>query len=451
MAITSTPSDGLGPSDLAPHGVRTAARVALDRADVELEGTSEEVLALGETASAVVVSLVDAVGSWDADQRWAWDGARRPEDWLATRCRLSRATAREVVAASRLCRRFPEAHDALHGTLTLPAVVPGEIDPFARLRHLPAVRLTVTQLAIWAGVVTPAREQLFADQAHRVLAVCAPLSERDTLTAAQRWASIADDTLGAGQPPAPPPRPRFGLTPTDDGRYLPKGELDAETAAVLTAAFEHLDSPDPVDRPGGPRSRDERFAEHLGTLARRYLAGVDQPAHDDTVSAPIATLTIVTRPGDRGTGTTHDGHLIGRVDMERLGCHQYLQTVVVDDRGELLALGRRRRLFTPGQTRAIVVRDRHCVFPGCDAPPSQCETHHVTHWEHGGATDVTNGTLLCHHHHKILHRNGWTLTPNPDPTGPRWTLDTTPVYGRAASYAGHARGRPPDRQPRAEH
>ena len=436
MSITCTPpSGGLGPSDRSPGGERLVARAALDRADVELHGTSEHVRALADAMAAVQVALVDAVTSWDADARWAWDGARRPEDWLAHRGGVSRVQAREVVAAARLCRRVPEVDAALHGTLALPPVEPGELDLLARLRHLPAVRLSVAQLAIWASVVTPAREALFAAQAARVLPGCAELSERDTRTAAARWAAIADDTLGAGQPPGPPPRATFDLAATGDGRHLPKGELDTDLAAVLRAAFDHLDRPDPDDHPGGPRSRTERWADHLGTLARRFLAGVDQPTADDSVSAPTTTVLVVTRPHDHGTGVTADGHVVTRPEVERYGCHQYLQAVVVDDRGELLALGRRRRLFTPGQTRAIVVRDGHCQFPGCDAPPSQCETHHVTHWEHGGPTDVGNGTLLCHHHHRLLHRNGWALTANPAPTGPRWLLDTSPVFRRTGRAA----------------
>src|SRR5918911_831927 len=39
---------------------------------------------------------------------------------------------------------------------------------------------------------------------------------------------------------------------------------------------------------------------------------------------------------------------------------------------------------------ALVVRDRHCRFPGCDREPGWCEAHHVRHFAHGGATNLAN-------------------------------------------------------------
>jgi hypothetical protein len=60
--------------------------------------------------------------------------------------------------------------------------------------------------------------------------------------------------------------------------------------------------------------------------------------------------------------------------------------------------------------RAVIARDQHCVYPGCDQPPSRCEVHHaITHWADGGDTSVTNSALLCWYHHQLVDTKGITM------------------------------------------
>jgi hypothetical protein len=80
--------------------------------------------------------------------------------------------------------------------------------------------------------------------------------------------------------------------------------------------------------------------------------------------------------------------------------------------GESLPLdvGRAKRLFTTHQRRALELRDRGCVFPGCDRPPSWCIAHHARErWADGSATDLDDGVLLCPYHHRVLHDDGWDV------------------------------------------
>jgi hypothetical protein len=80
---------------------------------------------------------------------------------------------------------------------------------------------------------------------------------------------------------------------------------------------------------------------------------------------------------------------------------------------QVLDVGRKQRLFTAPQRRAITARDRHCRFPGCDRPPRWCDVHHIKHWLHGGPTSVENGVLLCRFHHTLVHEAGWRLVGTP--------------------------------------
>jgi hypothetical protein len=55
----------------------------------------------------------------------------------------------------------------------------------------------------------------------------------------------------------------------------------------------------------------------------------------------------------------------------------------------------------PGQIRrAVMLRDRHCAWPGgCDRPASACDVHHIRHKSDGGETSLQNLGLFCEFHH----------------------------------------------------
>jgi len=82
-----------------------------------------------------------------------------------------------------------------------------------------------------------------------------------------------------------------------------------------------------------------------------------------------------------------------------------------------------------GIRNAVILRDRHCRWPGgCNQPAAACHVHHVKHKADGGATSVQDCLLLCSYHHLIvIHRWGWTLVLNPDGTTTAWNKDRTRV------------------------
>ena len=71
----------------------------------------------------------------------------------------------------------------------------------------------------------------------------------------------------------------------------------------------------------------------------------------------------------------------------------------------------------PHLRRLVILRDRHCAFPGCRQKPVHCQAHHLIPRAKGGVTALHNLALLCTFHHLIaVHRWGWTLALNADGT-----------------------------------
>jgi len=91
--------------------------------------------------------------------------------------------------------------------------------------------------------------------------------------------------------------------------------------------------------------------------------------------------------------------------------------------------------------RAVILRDRHCAWPGgCTRRPAACDVHHIRHKKDGGPTSVRDCVLLCQYHHDIcIHRHRWQFELLPDGS----TRATSPD-GRTV-LRSHAP--PPRRQP----
>jgi hypothetical protein len=113
---------------------------------------------------------------------------------------------------------------------------------------------------------------------------------------------------------------------------------------------------------------------------------------------------------DQGAVELDHAGPVGPAVARRLACDASVMRVVMNGRSEPLDVGRRTSVVPPALRRAVIVRDRHCRFPGCDRPHTWCDAHHVVHWADGGSTALPNLLLLCRRHHGMVHRpGGFTL------------------------------------------
>jgi hypothetical protein len=87
----------------------------------------------------------------------------------------------------------------------------------------------------------------------------------------------------------------------------------------------------------------------------------------------------------------------------RLSCDASLVTVLEDEPGQVLNVGRRSRIVPPHIRRALRERDGVCQYPGCHES-QYVDAHHIQHWADGGETSLDNLVTLCRNHHRQLHR-----------------------------------------------
>ena len=77
--------------------------------------------------------------------------------------------------------------------------------------------------------------------------------------------------------------------------------------------------------------------------------------------------------------------------------------------GEILKSGRRVRQMSAALRRALYERDQRCCqFPGCGRR-KWLHAHHIEHWADGGETSLSNLTILCSYHHRLVHEGGFDV------------------------------------------
>ncbi|MHC6220887.1 HNH endonuclease signature motif containing protein [Arthrobacter sp. MMS24-S77] len=120
--------------------------------------------------------------------------------------------------------------------------------------------------------------------------------------------------------------------------------------------------------------------------------------------------------------------------IRKIACDADIIPVLLGSDSRVLDIGRTTRVFPPHIRKAIIARDQGCAFPDCTIPAPWCEAHHITYWSHGGTTGTDNGTLLCSHHHHVIHKEHWTITME---TGTAWFKPPPHVDPRQTPRRNH--------------
>jgi len=218
------------------------------------------------------------------------------------------------------------------------------------------------------------------------------------------------------------------LIPQPDGMVRLVWDMPPETAGLVRAGIDALVGeqlraardrvPSSLADTGmadvDDRTMPQRRADAAEELLRHAI-GCDRPGGDRPVVTMVVRMTLDHLLDGLGTaqiGTAQIDGLDARISATTariLAAEANIIPAVLGGAGEVLDLGRARRLFSPAQRQALAERYGGCAFPGCGHPPTYTEAHHLQWWSRGGPTDLANGMPLCSFHHHRIHDDGWEI------------------------------------------
>ncbi|MGB5674667.1 MAG: DUF222 domain-containing protein [Gemmatimonadota bacterium] len=356
-----------------------------------LEALEEEIVFLAAHIHAADHRFLTLVAEYDRLRGWEVAGHRSCAHWLAFRTGYSLGAARERVRAARALADLP---------VTSAAMSRGELS-FCAVRAL-------------TRVATPENESDLLDLARGA-------------TTAQLERMVRGFKLGSRQDEANREKERFesrtfSVFPDEEGMYEVKGRLTPEVGALLMRAVEAAS--DALYREKGPKSVSyetsfedaaHRRADALGLVAERAMAaGFEENAPVSGTKAERYQVLLhvdaeTLKSAGRGLGQSEleDGTRVSYETSRRLSCDASVVRIGHASDRSVLDVGRKTRTIPPSVRRALEVRDRGCRFPGCGLRFT--DAHHIKHWADGGETAMSNLLLLCSHHHRLLHEEGWKV------------------------------------------
>jgi len=151
------------------------------------------------------------------------------------------------------------------------------------------------------------------------------------------------------------------------------------------------------------RSPGQRKYDALLMVINRGLSNPGAPPSSGRASVMVTVKADPRTGKPTGAAMANTGQVLDAGQAGKFACLGDVTPIALGEYGEPLNLGRTVRLATPGQFKALMVRDSHCTYPGCDVPGTWCDAHHVIWWCRAGGTDIASLVLLCPRHHTLVH------------------------------------------------
>ena len=356
------------------------AELLADLPDARIE---EDFIELHQVMEQLEVERLRRLGEIDGRRVFSRDGYLSCASWLVSRLKVAWGAARDQVRMARGLNQMPATREALEsgevsisGARLLVLARKGEPEAFEEAEEL---------------LVEAARVHSVSDL-NRAISFWAQRVENE------RW-DRGEDTRRA--------RRRLHASVTYQGMVRVDGDLDPETGeTLLTALGAVLDAEAHAPTVEDRRTSAQRRADALGEICRQWLDRSDRPTVGGERPHIAVTVGLDALRDARGTAEFDHSGAVSSSVAQRLACDASITRIVLSPDSEPLDVGRRTPVVPAGMRRALVIRDRHCQFPGCDRPATWCDAHHVVPWAKGGPTALWNLTLLCRRHHRLIHDHG---------------------------------------------
>jgi hypothetical protein len=385
-----------------------ALEAAVDRLLAEdVEGLSdaqrlERVRAWSRLQNKVAAGLTREVRAAENHQSAEHDGLGSMRSWLRTHTRIPDPAARRLIDTGRALEQLPAAEAAFAagtiGTEQVTALAP--IVTPARLAQAAAL-----------GVDVPAIEA-------ELVGIAAQVSHQRLRAAVHFYTARLDPD---GAEPDPTEGRQLSMARLLEGRWHGTFDLDAVGGEKLATAIEAIGAASRCA--GDTRTAAQRRGDALVQLADLALASGRLPVLRTVKPQLIVTIPLAdlldpaTNPG---AGRTGMGAHLSAAKARWLACDAKITRMVLGPAGLPLDVGRDERVAPPHLRKAVVERDRGCVFTGCEAPSWFCDVHHLLEWINDGATSLDNSALLCERHHTKVHHGYRVERDDGAPPDHRW-------------------------------
>jgi hypothetical protein len=206
----------------------------------------------------------------------------------------------------------------------------------------------------------------------------------------------------------------------DDGSLVLRGKLPAVGGQKLVGLIQALAASQRKSAAlaGVDVEKSQANADALVTLAEHYAGCRKARRSGGERSRLLVGIDYDVLCGRLGTATLVDtGQRISARQARLLACDAGILPAVMGNKDSVpLDVGRTKRLFTGPLRELVLARDQGCAFPTCDRQPAECDVHHTTPWNMGGATSYTTGVTVCTFHHHLVE-------PDPaKPPGTQWAI-----------------------------
>ncbi|WP_460715697.1 HNH endonuclease signature motif containing protein [Microbispora hainanensis] len=115
------------------------------------------------------------------------------------------------------------------------------------------------------------------------------------------------------------------------------------------------------------------------------------------------------------------GQVLPLSSVHRLARTSTLVRIVMNADGQVLDMGRKVRLATPAQRRAVFARYATCWIDGCPLSATMCQIDHADNWSTGGLTDLKLLGPACQFHNRDRYQHPERYTRRKEGTD-RWAF-----------------------------
>jgi hypothetical protein len=397
-------------------GEIAAARAAVETAAAVPPGTldrfelSEGVAELAALESQVVALRLALVAEADERQVAEQTGDTGTDAWAA---KLTGSTRGVAAGGLWLARLLQERYAATREAFAAGGINEAQVRVIVRAAEKMPDRVTDEQrAAAEEALVAQAVEGMDARRlrhaARRMLHVVSEeladeqeadlLGEEERQAENETWLTLHDNGDG-----------------TFSGRFI----IPELAGNLLRTALERLSAPRRWSRnAAGERVEDPtlpgegpslNYTERLGAAFVELVEHLPTEGHGGVGPTVMVHLAYDNLLDGLASARLDTGVAVSAGQARRLACNAGIVPAVLGGDSEVLDQGRKKRLHTPAQRRALSLRYDSCAAEGCERPFAWCEIHHPHAWSKGGHTSLENAIPLCGHHHRRAHDDRYSM------------------------------------------